>query len=113
MNQEKFDAVLNRRIDLIRQVLASKRKEYAQDGDRLHNFNRSASMLCGTREAALIGMWTKHVVSILDIVDNFQNEKPSIAMVEEKIGDAINYLILLEAMMKEDIGYDYVVSVSQ
>jgi hypothetical protein len=30
---------------------------------------------------------------------------PSKALVEEKIGDTINYLILLEGMFQEDINY--------
>jgi hypothetical protein len=104
MNQEFFDQVLERRIGLIREVLASKRKEYAMGGDRLHNFNRAAAMLGISREKALVGMWSKHIVSILDIVDNFGEDcKPTKEMVEEKIGDAINYLVLLEAMLKSDI----------
>ena len=107
MHSEAFEAVLDRRLSLTRQVLALKRKEYAGNElrlgyDRLHNFNRSASMLSCSREKALIGMLSKHLVSILDIVDDLDIKFPSVEMIEEKIGDAINYLILLEAMMKED-----------
>ena len=102
MDSKKFDEVVERRLELIRKILATKRAEYAPDGgDRLHNFNRAAAMLGCTREKALIGMWTKHIVSILDIVDNIEIMKPSIALIEEKIGDAVNYLILLEAMLKD------------
>ena len=71
--------------------------------DRLHNFNRAAEMLRTTREKALVGMWAKHVVSILDIVDDFPKVVPSIEMIDEKLGDLINYSILLEANLKEDI----------
>lgn len=104
MNGEKFDEILERRIVQMRDTLASKRKEYAASGDRLHNFKRASEMLRVTPEAALIGMWAKHIVSILDIVDGLP-AYPSIERVEEKIGDAINYLILLEAALKERI-YD-------
>jgi hypothetical protein len=58
-------------------------------------------------------MWAKHIVSILDIVDEFPDKRPSIAILSEKIGDAINYLVLLEAMIVEDIfpkWYGYVES---
>ena len=54
-------------------------------------------------ETALIGMWTKHVVSIMDICDNIENKVPPVEIIEEKIGDAINYLILLEAMLKDRV----------
>ena len=102
MNSKQFDEVMERRIELIRKVLITKRAEYAPEGgDRLHNFNRAAAMLGCTRERALIGMWTKHIISILDIVDNIESKKPSMALIEEKIGDAVNYLLLLEAMLKE------------
>ena len=46
MNSEQFDKILESRLEATRAVLAAKRKEYAQNGgDRLHNFNRAASML--------------------------------------------------------------------
>jgi hypothetical protein len=95
MTPENFDKLVEHRIGLIRSVLKSKAAEYATLGDRLHNFDRAADMLGTTKEKALIGMWTKHIVSILDIVDS--GATPRAEMLEEKIGDAINYLILLEA----------------
>ena len=105
MNAKQFDEVVENRIKLIRSVLASKRKEYAAGGNRLHNFDRASSMLNCSRQHALVGMLSKHLVSILDIVDNFNvSAPPSVALIEEKCGDAINYLILLEAMLKEDSG---------
>ena len=62
-------------------------------------------MLGGSREKALIGMLAKHLVSVLDMVDSFGKEDlPTTSFIDEKIGDSINYLILLEAMLKEDSG---------
>lgn len=116
MRHGKFNRVLNRRIELTKSVLASKNKEYASSSDKLHNFKRAGRMLGCTPEKALIGMWTKHIISLLDIVDEIEykcNGEPDclpvfeddteeyIGTIEEKIGDAINYLILLEAMIKE------------
>lgn len=104
MDSETFDRILDARLESTRKVLASKRKEYAAAGDRLHNFNRAARMLGGSREKALVGMMAKHWVSVLDMVDNIGTvNSPSYEMIEEKIGDSINYLILLEAMLKEDV----------
>jgi hypothetical protein len=105
MDAKDFDGVVENRINLIKSVLASKRKEYAKGGDRLHNFKRAAETLRTTPEKALLGMFTKHLVSILDIVDAVETSVPTVGMVEEKIGDAVNYLILLEGLLKERIGY--------
>ena len=122
MNVEKFNKMLEERIEKTRQVLDSKNKEYASNSDKLHNFKRAGDMLRQTPEQALVGMWTKHIISILDIVDQIDTanrpripadytleeftkylkaKKLTIATVEEKIGDAVNYLILLEALIKE------------
>lgn len=122
MNVEKFNKMLEERIEKTRQVLNSKNKEYASNSDKLHNFKRAGDMLRQTPEQALVGMWTKHIISILDIVDQIDTanrpripadytleeftkylkaKKLTIATVEEKIGDAVNYLILLEALIKE------------
>jgi len=104
MNSNEFDKVVNKRLKLIESILQSKRAEYAPGGgDRLHNFKRASEMLRVTPEKALIGMWTKHIISILDIIDSIPEKIPSEELLEEKIGDAINYLILLESMVKERI----------
>lgn len=83
-------------------MLASKACEYASDEDRLHNFKAAAELEGDTPAEALRGMLRKHWVSIADLVwSDTIGEKPSFAMIDEKIGDAVNYLILLEALLKE------------
>jgi len=104
MTPQDFDKLVECRVELIKTTLKSKGKEYATSGDRLHNFNRAANMLGITREKALVGMWTKHIISVLDIIDEFNVHKPTEELINEKIGDSICYLVLLEAMLKEDIG---------
>lgn len=100
MTEKEFDEIFERRMYLIKSVMMKKKAEYAKETNRLHNFHRAAAMLDCTKAQALVGMWSKHIISILDIVDA---EKPvTIEMIEEKIGDAINYLILLEAILKEN-----------
>jgi len=103
MNHEVFEALLEKRLALTRRILASKNAEYANDSDKLHNFKRAAAMLGCSKEKALVGMWTKHIISILDIVEKIENygEYPDTKLLEEKIGDSVNYLILLEACVKE------------
>ena len=100
MKNHQFEAVLESRIMKIRDVLKSKAKEYAV-GDRMYNFKRAAEIGRTTPEKALIGMFLKHLVSVLDMVEG--NIVATPYLVEEKIGDAINYLILLEAMMVENL----------
>lgn len=113
MNVKKFNEMLEERIERIKAVLDSKNKEYASDVDKLHNFKRAGAMLQCSPEKALVGMWAKHIISILDIVDAIDKDEEgelikicegyglTKAMLEEKIGDAINYFILLEALIKE------------
>lgn len=104
MNQKEFAKLLARRYTITTNILNSKNKEYANENDKLHNFKRAGKMLEQTSEQALVGMWTKHIISILDIVNKLPKETPTTELIDEKIGDAINYLILLEALIKERIG---------
>lgn len=93
------EEILNPRIDAISNILAKKAHEYAQDNDRLHNFKVAARIKDESPEKALWGMSTKHLVAIIDMVEG--RLKPTEFMINEKIGDMINYLILLEALLKE------------
>jgi len=100
MNSEQFNTILEQRIEKIRATLAGKAKEYAI-GDRLYNFKRAAELQRSTPEKALLGMMTKHLVSVLDLIEGSQNVTGY--MINEKIGDSINYLILLEALLVEEL----------
>jgi len=87
------------------EVLEKKNVEYSRDEDKLHNFKRAAMMLQGPRfgcepEDALVGMWVKHITSIMDMVDDLP-DLPTFSILREKITDAINYLVLLEALFVE------------
>jgi hypothetical protein len=99
MKPERFSEVLDSRIEKIRTTLDSKSKEYSTAGDKLYNFVRAAEMSRTTVQSALWGMFAKHLVSVADLVEGSLTASP--AMVNEKIGDAINYLILLEAVFTE------------
>ena len=104
MITERFDEILARRLTKIREILIAKGAEYSVQLDRLHNFRRAASMLGGSPEQALVGMWAKHLVSVLDMVDSIDSgTTPSRALVDEKLGDTINYAILLEALITDRI----------
>ena len=103
MKAAQFDSILVDQIESIRRVLASKRAEYAPtDDDRLHNFRKAAALTGQSLAGAAWGMAMKHIVSVADIVE--QADKGKVAsreMLDEKIGDAINYLILIKACLIE------------
>lgn len=103
MTNEEFNEVVEYRIGRIREVLQKKAKEYATD-DRLHNFKIAARILNTTPEKALLGMAMKHAVSVLDLIEGRNLEQH---IIDEKCGDLINYVILLEAMLlKKCEGYN-------
>lgn len=102
MTDDQFNEILNSRLIKIQNVLGKKAAEYAR-GDRLSNFKRAAAAMQCSPEQACISFWMKHVVSILDMVNDIGEGKPvaPYSLWDEKIGDAINYLVLLEALISE------------
>ena len=121
MKSEDFDNVVNECTEIIKKSLKSKAKEYAMENDdRFINFKRGAEVKGTTPEDVLFGYWLKHLVSIFDIIDKItaENKKTGLIftvnpegigipeeMVDEKIKDAINYLILLKGLLKERYHY--------
>lgn len=102
MHAKTFDDILEYRLDKTRRVLASKAEEYASCDDRMHNFRRAAALQGTTPALALVGMWSKHVVSVLDLArKQAAGGLVPREVIDEKVGDAVNYLILLEALLKE------------
>lgn len=98
MKTEQFNAIVADRKAAISGTLQRKAAEYASQ-DRLYNFKRAAEFMRTTPEKALLGMLSKHFVSVLDLIE--ERIPATKAMIDEKVGDAINYLILLEALLKE------------
>lgn len=87
-------------------MLALKGPLYARRNDRLSNFKRSANSQMVTPEKALRGMMDKHVTALYDYIDDLDDGiYTSISEWEEKIGDTINYLLLLEGLVKERGSY--------
>ena len=101
MTREDFSRRVEKRIDLVRQTLLTKHKEYAKDDNVFRNFDEAAGGLSlhSTSAEVLWSYMTKHLVSIKDIVSD--NVPVTNEVVSEKIGDVINYLILLEAMLNQ------------
>ena len=106
MKAEQFENIINNRIETCKSVLCSKAEEYATD-DRLHNFKVAGELQKCTPVKALGGMMAKHTVSVYDLIDDYEQGKTiSQEMWAEKIGDSINYLLLLTALLEEDKNAD-------
>ena len=102
MTNQEFNQIVEERFSKTKQVLLVKGQEYCPIDDRLHNFKRSADALDKTPAQTCFYFMQKHLTSIYDIVNSTTAADPS--LIDEKIGDAINYLILLEAILKENNG---------
>jgi len=101
MEPKRFNEIIVNRFKECEEVLISKEEEYSSGTDRLHNFKVAAAALQTTPEEALLGMWIKHIVSIIDLMKNPDSATPS--LIKEKFGDNINYSLLAEATLLERI----------
>lgn len=104
MTFEKFDKLVEARMEKIHALMSQKREEYARRGDRLHNFKRTAAFRYQTPEESLAGMWMKHVTSIFDMIDDIEaGIEPSMESWEGKLNDNIIYTFLLEGLIRDRI----------
>lgn len=87
------------------EILFKKKEEYATDGNVFENFENAVGIsFHDTPEGVLWEYMVKHLQSIKDMIKDLEiggevgghyDEK----LVNEKIGDAINYLLLLRGML--------------
>lgn len=103
MTSERFDDIIERQMQICKAVLCNKAEEYATN-DRLHNFKNAAGMMSCNPKEALAGMMAKHTISIYDMCRD--GKKHGMDIWQEKITDHINYLLLLKALVAEEIAED-------
>ena len=102
MNAKDFDKIVAARMAWCNKTLCAKGDEYARDGDRLWNFKAAGRKRNCHPAEALAGMMVKHTVSVDDIIDGLaKGIVPPKELVAEKIGDSIDYLLLLEGLIEE------------
>jgi len=103
MTHQEFNEVVARRLGLIEKVLASKGAEYVgSEPDRFHNFKLGAALQRCTPEECLLGYVTKQLVSTVDLIKATSNGScPAREVIDEKLGDIINYALLLEGLFLE------------
>lgn len=100
MTNKKFNIVVDDTLQQIKEVLVKKAEEYNLTDDRLDVFKKAALRQRISTAQALLGYMDKHIGSIYDYI--IEDRLPSKALAAEKIGDAINYLILLKAVWEEE-----------
>lgn len=102
MTNEKFMEFAKDKFDTQVQILGSKGAEYSRGkDDRFLNFKISAAIQGNSTREALLGQMAKHMASIIDMVKCPANYD-QLDVWAEKIGDNINYLVLLEALIREE-----------
>lgn len=100
MKVKEFNEIVAAQIKNSTDILCVKANEYATE-DRLHNFKVAAELQGCTPKQALAGMMAKHTVSVYDLC--MSDKTASRAMWDEKITDHINYLLLLKAVVEEEL----------
>ena len=102
MKHEDFVEVTNSTLGRCCDLLLIKAMEYNQDQeDRLAAFKQAAAFERTTPQRALMGMLSKHLISVQNMCDLDILAYPEDKW-EEKIGDAINYLLLLRGLVREE-----------
>jgi len=95
---------IEKRLELIKETLTIKAKEYVRNNDEFHNFNEGAKITGQSPLRVLDGFLLKHLISYRDMLDDIDEGKlPTREHIEEKLGDIINYFILQEAQLYKTI----------
>lgn len=101
MTPQAFERVLADRFRKTRDLLATKGAHYGPQ-DRLANFKKAGALMGCRPERACFGFLAKHLVSIADLVaQQAAGVDTPVPLWEEKIGDAVAYLVLMEALLLE------------
>lgn len=107
MIQKEFNDVIVSQTERCKSMLVAKGAEYApraakgSNADRLAHFKKAAVMMNSTPKAALMGMLSKHLVSVSDMCTDDKDYPKE--QWEEKITDSINYLLILRALVEEEM----------
>ena len=110
MKQTEFNKTIEEALNKVLSLLVLKNAEYANTTDVFHNFRNAVGLSFYTKKESVAWEFNvKHLQSIKDIIDyieknnsvNVNKEK-----LDEKIIDAINYLLIIRAMVIERIDND-------
>jgi hypothetical protein len=99
---KRFNALIDQVLDHCRSLLLqSKASEYSR-GDRFSNFKRAAVRKGKIPERCADDFMEKHQVSFQDLLDDLERgEVAPWPVWQEKVGDIINYHLLILGMVDE------------
>lgn len=104
MNQFEFEQVVESVLEEVKNTLIIKGREYVRNNNPFHNFDVGSRKSGLSREKVLDGFLLKHEVSIEDITNDLEKGIiPTKAIIDEKFGDNIAYLILKKASIIDKI----------
>ena len=100
MNTDDFTASVDRTVNRATTLLTMKNDGYSPNQDKLEQFKLAAKIQGITSKEALGGMMVKHTTSVYEMIGS--GKEYTLEQWDEKIGDHINYLILLRAIVEEE-----------
>ncbi|MEI3281526.1 MAG: hypothetical protein V8R61_01790 [Enterocloster sp.] len=106
MNQKKFNEVIGRQTDRCKSMLITKGSEYAKAVknaavDRLAHFKKAAVVMNSTPKAALMGMLSKHLISVFDMCTAERQYSKNSGMRNSQT--ALTILLILRAIVEEEL----------
>lgn len=104
MKTEELRESMEHQFGRCMNIMAGKSEEYTEGSqDKLEHFKAAAALMGVKPEAALMGMMSKHLVSVADMcMDSRGSGAYSLDRWNEKITDSMNYLFLLKAIVEEN-----------
>ncbi len=106
MNNEEFLKIVDNQIEQCKSTLKLKGDIYSdqsiQGSDRLIQFKKIAAIQRTDQVTALAGCMVKHTTLLYDLIGNWRSVSKE--QWKETIGDHMNYLFLLMAILTEEAG---------
>lgn len=95
MTEASFESRVKERIELCLKILGKKGLEYHVSGNPVGQVEMGAAILGTDPEHYVLALMTKHLVSVMTNIKNKRYDNW-----EEKIGDLINYCLILDAVIQ-------------
>ena len=100
MRTEEFNKIVEEFLEKTKATLIKKEDEYSLGEDRFAFFKREAQIANVTPEKALYFCMLKHITSFIDMINT--GDKYSQELWFDKLGDIVNYCILLYGLLEDD-----------
>ena len=105
MSVKEFNNFVESKVNQYIKVLKEKGNNnigYQTKGNRLSYFYKHANILKITPERAALDLAIKHFISVVEMVNNIDGDIVfSEEYADEKIGDLINYMLFIRALIHE------------